>query len=531
MIMPTAPVAEAEVFDELVRASSRLSREFGFRDLVSVLVEQAVDISGSELACLYLYEDPDSPGGRLKLYYRRGRFEVPRTIRAEAEFVSFLEDADESLVLLDREQPFFADIFLNDRMHSAIALPLSTPKARIGLLVLNALDPAFYTRDRFFFLDSFTKLASGMLDNRRLFEELKEQLRQIEALERYQENVFSSMSNLLITMDREGRIEYFNDAAAERLKLTEEDIGTPFAARFKGALHKRVFDRIDQCEETGELMVGIEGIYKKDGDEMDYSLNISPLRTKRGRHEGVTLLFSDQTTERELKKKMNIAVEERRYVKDMFARYLSNEVVENLMDNPELVKPGGDKKIATVLFADIRGYTSFSENKEPEYIIEVLNEYFSEAVEVIIGYRGYIDKFIGDAIMAAWGVPMMSEEQDAELAVSCALEIQQLVSSSKRRFFRGDASKLRIGIGLHTGPLVAGNLGSDRRMDYSVIGDTVNVAARLEGVAGPGEVVITQATRDLLNTGFKLEERAPVTVKGKNEPIPIYNVTGKKKGA
>jgi class 3 adenylate cyclase len=242
-------------------------------------------------------------------------------------------------------------------------------------------------------------------------------------------------------------------------------------------------------------------------------------------------LFSDQTTERELKKKMNIAVEERRYVKDMFARYLSNEVVENLMDNPELVKPGGDKKIATVLFADIRGYTSFSENKEPEYIIEVLNEYFSEAVEVIIGYRGYIDKFIGDAIMAAWGVPMMSEEQDAELAVSCALEIQQLVSSSKRRFFRGDASKLRIGIGLHTGPLVAGNLGSDRRMDYSVIGDTVNVAARLEGVAGPGEVVITQATRDLLNTGFKLEERAPVTVKGKNEPIPIYNVTGKKKGA
>jgi class 3 adenylate cyclase len=228
---------------------------------------------------------------------------------------------------------------------------------------------------------------------------------------------------------------------------------------------------------------------------------------------------------------MNVAVEERRYVKDMFARYLSNEVVENLMENPDLVKPGGDKKTATVLFADIRGYTSFSENKEPEYIIGVLNEYFSEAVEIIIKYRGYIDKFIGDAIMAAWGVPMMSEEQDAELAVSCALEIQELVSSGKRRFFRGDASKLRIGIGMHTGPLVAGNLGSDRRMDYSVIGDTVNVAARLEGVAGAGEVVITKATRDLLNPGFKLEEREPVRVKGKNEPIQIFSVKGKKKGA
>jgi PAS domain S-box-containing protein len=416
-------------------------------------------------------------------------------------------------------------------MHSAIALPLSTPKARIGLLVLNALGAGFYNRDRFYFLDSFTKLASGMLDNRRLFDELREQLRQIEGLERYQENVFSSMSNLLITVGRDGDIQYFNAAAAERLKLTDDDIGKPFATRFKGAFHKRVFDRIRQCEETGELVVGIEGIYKKDGDEMDYSLNITPLRGKRGRHEGITLLFADQTKERELKKKMNVAVEERRYVKDMFARYLSNEVVENLMENPDLVKPGGDKKTATVLFADIRGYTSFSENKEPEYIIGVLNEYFSEAVEIIIKYRGYIDKFIGDAIMAAWGVPMMSEEQDAELAVSCALEIQELVSSGKRRFFRGDASKLRIGIGMHTGPLVAGNLGSDRRMDYSVIGDTVNVAARLEGVAGAGEVVITKATRDLLNPGFKLEEREPVRVKGKNEPIQIFSVKGKKKGA
>ena len=529
--MATAAGVEAEVFDELVRASSRLSREFGFKDLVSVLVEQAVDISGSELACLYLYEDPGQPGGKLKLYYQRGRYQVPRSIGAEAEFVEFLEDSDESLVVLDREQPFFDDIFLNQKMQSGIALPLSTPKARIGVLVLNSKLPGFYGKDRFYFLDSFTKLASGMLDNRRLFDELKEQLRQIEALERYQENVFSSMTNLLITVGRDGHIEYFNEAAAERLKLSEGDIGTPFARLFKKALHKRVFDRIEQCEKTGELIVGIEGIYKKDGDEMDYSLNISPLRGKRGRHEGITLLFADQTKERELKKKMNVAVEERRYVKDMFARYLSNEVVENLMENPELIKPGGDKKIATILFADIRGYTTFSEDKTPEYIIEVLNEYFSQAVEIIVKHRGYIDKFIGDAIMAAWGVPMMSQEQDAELAVSSALEMQKLISSKDRTFFRGDASKLRVGIGMHTGELVAGNLGSSRRMDYSVIGDTVNVAARLEGVAGAGEVIITRATKDLLGSDFRLEEREPVSVKGKHEPIEIFSVKGRKKGA
>ena len=519
------------VFDELVRASSRIAREFGFKDLVAVLVEQALDITMSDLACLYLYQDPESRGSPLTLYYSRGRYAVPRRLSGREEFTSFLADSEESLVVLDRQVPFFADILLEPRMHSGIALPLYTPKARIGILVLNAREENFYNRDRFRFLDSFTRLAGGMLHNRRLYDELKEQLRHIEALERYQENVFSSMTNLLITVDREGSIEYFNRAAAERLGLGEEHVGRRFSTVFKGALHKRVFDRIEKSEKTGELVVGIEGIYKTKDDEMDYSLNISPLRGTRGRHEGITLLFADQTKERELKQQMNVAVEERRFVKDMFARYLSNEVVESLMDNPDLIKPGGDKKTATVLFADIRGYTSFSEDKDPEYIIEVLNQYFSQAVEVIIKYRGYIDKFIGDAIMAAWGVPMMSAEQDAELAVACALEIQKLVASNKRDFFKGDASKLRIGIGLHTGPLVAGNLGSARRMDYSVIGDTVNVAARLEGVAGPGEVVITKSTSDLLDTSFKLEPREPVKVKGKHEPIEIFNVRGRKKGA
>ena len=529
--MSTAVDLDTAVFDELVRAGSRMARQRDFRDVVSVLVEQAADISGADLAAMYLYENPDEPGGKLKLYYRRGRQIPPPSLSAETEFVEFLHDADEALVVLDRSQPYFNDLFLSEDMHSAIALPLTTPKSRIGVLVLNSFEPVYFTRNRFYFLDAFTKLAGGMLDNRRLVDELREQLRHIEALERYQENVFSSMTDLLITVDRDGYIEYFNQTAAERFGLGEEQIGTPFRQHFKGTLHKRVFDRIEKSERNGELVVGLEGIYKKDGDEMDYSLNISPLRRKRGGHDGLTLLFSDQSKERELKEQMDVAVEERRFVKDMFARYLSNEVVENLMDHPELVKPGGDKRTATILFADIRGYTSFSQDKDPAYIIEVLNEYFSEAVELIVKYRGYIDKFIGDAIMAAWGVPMMSAAQDAEFAVACALEIQRLVSSDERTFFRGDASNLRIGIGMHTGPLVAGNLGSSRRMEYSVIGDTVNVAARLEGVAGPGEVVITRETSELLDDTFALEQLEPVTVKGKNAPIEIFRVCGRNKGA
>ena len=119
---------------------------------------------------------------------------------------------------------------------------------------------------------------------------------------------------------------------------------------------------------------------------------------------------------------------------------------------------------------------------------------------------------------------MYSEEQDAIEAVACAVELQELVASKKRNFFTGEASNLKVGIGMHTGPLIAGNLGSRRRMDYSVIGDTVNVAARLEGVAGPSEVIITQETRDRIGDRFKLKELKPVRVKGKEKPIHIFSV-------
>jgi len=157
----------------------------------------------------------------------------------------------------------------------------------------------------------------------------------------------------------------------------------------------------------------------------------------------------------------------------------------------------------------------------------VLNEYFSEAVEIIVRHKGFIDKFIGDAIMAAWGVPMQSEEVDAVEAVSAALEIQELIKSGSRSFFKGKASKLVVGMGLHTGPLVAGNLGSSRRMNYSIIGDTVNVAARLESVAKGGEVIITQHTRDRLDGQFKVKELDPVRVKGKTQPIHVFKVVSR----
>ena len=513
--------------EEMVRAGSLLSEELGFKTRASVLVEQSLDITKSDLACLYLHEDPQNPRSDLRLAYRRGGYPVAEALEGGCELIEFLEECGETVVLLERKESPFLGLLLHPQMASGIALPLRTPKARLGMLVLNSRKPLFYDRQRFHFLDSFAELAGGMLHNSRLFQELKETLGRVEEMERYQENIFTSMTNLLVTTDGEGKLRYFNQAAAQRMELGEEHLGRDLQELFKKRLGAKILRAVGGVQRESRELLGAQGIYRGGAAEMDFSLNVSPLTGKRGRVEGLTLLFTDQTRERELQSRMEQVVEERRLIKDMFSRYLSAEVVRQLIESPDLVKLGGDKKEATIFFADIRGYTSFSEGKDPSYIVEVLNEYFSEAVEIVVKRKGYIDKFIGDCIMAAWGVPLQSVEEDAVLAVTCALEIQALVGSKERKFFRGEASRLKIGIGMHTGSLVAGNLGSSRRMNYTVIGDTVNVAARLEGVAGPGEVIITQRTREAIGDRFLLQPREPVTVKGKSEAIPIYRVLRK----
>jgi class 3 adenylate cyclase len=506
-----------------------LARERNFRDLVIAFVEQAQDISRVDMTAFYVLENSEDRKSDLKLFYKRGRYSVPETISGNGELVSFVRECREAVIYNARpeEAPnFLKETLIHPAMKSGMALPIVSPPREIGVLFVGSQKPCFFNRSRFHFLDSYTKLAGGAMQTSRLFGETRESSRKIDSLERYQDNVFNSMTNMVVTTDASGYIYYFNEAAGQAMGLGEDDMGRSLENTFRKSISSKALKTVMRCLEDGTQVLGLEGIYRSGEKELDYSLNVTSLKTPRGKKEGLTLLFTNQTLENELKQTVNVVTEEKRMIKDMFCRYMAQEVLASMMESPDAVKLGGDKRVATVFFADIRGYTSFSEKREPEQIVEILNEYFSEAVDNVIKYKGYIDKFIGDCIMAVWGVPMLPEKEDAINAVSCALAIQKMVSSNKRKFFKKEASRLRIGIGVNTGPLVAGNLGSVQRMDYSVIGDTVNLAARLEGVAEADEVIISSETRKQLGDMFRIEERQPVQVKGKAKPIQIYNVLG-----
>ena len=505
--------------DELAQAGERLARHGDYKHVAAALVEQAADHSHSDLTALYTRQK-----SKWNLFHRRGKRGIPKILELSKEFESFIEECQKSIVLSQPCGGLFDQLFLLAEMTSGMLLPLRGKEGVEALLILNSQHQHHYQAKRFHFLDSLSRLAGGLLENALMAQEVKKQLQTVESLERYQGAIFSSMENLLVTTDEAGKIQYWNPRAQEALGLMEGDQGTSFAHRFQSSLDAKVIDGLSKLEKEAFIT---EGIFRRhEGEDMDYALTATPLRGKRGKKEGTTLVFADQSRERELRNQAQSAVEERRIIKDMFGRYLSSELVSTLTENPQQVRLGGDERHATVLFADITGYTAFSEGKDPGYVIEVLNAFFEQAVELVISTGGFIDKFIGDCIMAAWGVPLEKGGEDAVGAVKAALGIHELVRSQSRSFFQGDASALRISAGVASGPLVAGNVGSRRRMEYTVLGDTVNTAARLEGLAQAEDVLITRATRDLLGEGFLIEKREPVRVKGKAQPLEIFNVKG-----
>jgi adenylate cyclase len=203
-------------------------------------------------------------------------------------------------------------------------------------------------------------------------------------------------------------------------------------------------------------------------------------------------------------------------------RFLSPEVAEMVVANPD-IRLGGVNQEVTVMFADIRGFTPMSENLEPERVVEILNEYFTRVTDVIFDSGGMLDKYMGDAVMAVFGAPI-SKGNDAKNAVNAAIQIQRLLIELNRDAAARQWPELRVGIGINTGTAVAGNIGSPKRLDYTVVGDTVNTAQRLMANATGGHILISESTAKNLGKSFDLERLPELKVKGRSEAVPVFSV-------
>jgi class 3 adenylate cyclase len=216
---------------------------------------------------------------------------------------------------------------------------------------------------------------------------------------------------------------------------------------------------------------------------------------------------------------------QRDFIRDTFGRYVSPEVAKTLLESPEGLRLGGEKRVVTILMSDLRGYTRFAEQGDPAWVMEVLNGYLARMADIIIGYGGTINEFIGDAVFAIFGAPVAHADH-AERAAAAALAMQGAMAEINAAHVARGLPRFEMGIGVNTGEAVVGNIGSEQRAKYAVVGSAVNVAARVEGSTVGGQIFVSAATWEQIKELAEVAPPVPVEVKGLSEPLMLYELRG-----
>ena len=393
------------------------------------------------------------------------------------------------------------------RTRSILCMPIvSKTGKRIGVTqVLNKKNGVFTPKDEQR-LRAFTAQIAVTLENAKLFDEVL-------AIKNYNENILASTTNGVITLNQKRYVVTANAAALKILGIDNKTLSEqPFTQLFNEGNHW-LTKAVERVAESGEPEAVVDAdLLRHDGNRASVNLNCTPLNDAQGLSIGLVLSFEDFTSEKRVKSTM--------------ARYMSQEVADQLLAGGESVLGGKLQKVS-VLFSDVRGFTAVSEALGARETVSMLNEYFEQMVEAIFQHKGILDKYIGDAIMALFGAPFEAAD-DADRAVATAngmlLALDHL---NVARAVKGYAP-LEIGIGIATGDVIVGNIGSTRRMEYTVIGDGVNLASRLEGATKHYgvRVLISESTVAALTTPILMREIDRLRVKGKDRAVTVFEVLG-----
>jgi adenylate cyclase len=352
-------------------------------------------------------------------------------------------------------------------------------------------------------LRAFTAQISIALENAKLFADVQQ-------IKNYNEAMLESMSNGVVTLDSQEKIVTCNAAGLRILRTDAAAIVGRPAADFFGAENTWVMDKLRQVEQNQSAEHLMDAELVLPGETRSVNFSVQPLLSMEQKRIGWMLMIEDISSEKRLRSTMS--------------RYMDPGIADQMVAHgAELL--GGKNVPATVLFSDIRSFTTITEQLGAQGTVALLNEYFTMMVDCIQREEGMLDKFIGDAIMAAFGIPV-GHEDDADRAVRTAIAmISELQAWNRRRAGEGKPP-VEIGIGLNTDQVVSGNIGSKKRMDYTIIGDGVNLAARLESACKQygARILISEFTYRALRGTYRMREVDIVVVKGKTKPVAIYEV-------
>jgi PAS domain S-box-containing protein len=429
-------------------------------------------------------------------------FEISRTI------VNTVANEGEPVVTTNAQaDPRFQaqESVVSYSLRSILCVPLKAKGKVTGVIYAdNRIKTGLFTRADRDILSAFANQAAVAIENARLFES-------VSIAYNLMDNVFASITSGVITTDEDDHITLFNPAAETILGVKAASCMDVPYNQVLPTLGKALPRLVENVRSTEEAIVAHDLEPELPGrGTVSLSLNVAPLKNANNETLGVAIVMDDLTEKKRFER-------ERAMVK----RYLPSELVDSLADLEEL-HLGGAREEVSIFFADIRGFTTYSEQHDPEQVVEAINTYFTLAHKAIRANCGIVDKYMGDAVMAHYNTPLQPQADHAWLAVKTAWETKKIIEEYHQT--SKATARLEFGVGVNTGEAVAGNVGAQEQMEYTLIGDAVNLAKRLQESAKPRQILLGQRTFELVRDRVVANKLPPLQVKGRTAFEQVYEL-------
>jgi PAS domain S-box-containing protein len=503
---------EREALTALYESGQAVNSTLDLDEVLGQLMDHIVRLTGAERGFLMLHDDETD---RLEFKVARNvdresidseSFEVSRTV------VNRVFNNREPIVTTNAEaDPRFAtqESIVAYSLRSILCVPLMVRDRAIGVIYTDnrIKTGTFSDRDRDL-LAAFANQSALAIENARLFENVKRNLAAITEMKNLMDNVFDSIASGVVTTDRSDRVMLINPAAEEIFGVTAERIRNKVYSAVLAAAHD-LSPLIDEVK-ASELSLALELNPSVPGrGVVSWNVSVSPLKDAAQTTQGVAIVVNDLT--------------EQRFIRDTFQRYVGPRVVQRLLSDPSMLNLGGERRVITTIFADVRGFTTFSEKLDPERLVEILNVYLGLAADAVLNEEGTLDKFMGDAVMGFFNAPL--EQPDHVLrAVRAAVAMQTAISQHRQTV--PPSEQLMMGVGINVGEAVVGNIGNAQQQNYTAIGDSVNYAKRLQENSRAGQIILSESVYAQVKEYVRANPLDPLVVKGRSRPEPVFEVLG-----
>jgi adenylate cyclase len=399
-------------------------------------------------------------------------------------------------------------------LRSILCVPLKVKNDLIGVIYAdNRIRTGIFAESERNLLVAFANQAAVAIENARLFSSLKQTLEEVTGLKSMMENIFASITSGVITTDIQDQITLTNRAAERILGSASSDIVGHSLAETLASVSTELQPHLTEVRKTDKAIADLEiSHHFPTRGIVDWRFNLSPLKDAGQKTQGIAIVLDDLTERKKLEAQRRL-----------FERMVSPAVIEQL--DPNSLQLGGKRATITVLFADIRGFTTFSEKQEAEQLVKILNLYLAAMADAVLAQEGTIDKFMGDAIMAWFNAPIPQPDHTLR-AVKTALMIRDSVEGLYKEL--SPEFHLAFGAGIHCGDAVLGLIGTEKRLEYTAISDSVNTAKRIQENSAKNQILISRVAYEQVKKEVNAKPHAEMPLKGKTQPLEVYEILGLK---